>query len=255
MRQTQRPLLRSLFSGLLALGLPLGGALVLASVPGGVARAGDLKVRLAGIDALRPSALASATAADKHLYTLRELDPLVPQKYTTIAAKADKDVTVAIYGAGDPSLAFKFGATIRLAGGRAVPATVVVPPGTPVFFRNDDPFTHHIVGKGLERDLKPGESHKLVPEGKGVTIYGDTLIPSVKAWIAVDDGVIANVWPQPDGSLKVPDMAAAEFTIKAWFEGNAKASTSFKVPATGSVEIKDPLAVGPVPPSSSSSAK
>ena len=132
MRQNQRPLLRSLFSGLLALGLPLGGALVLASVPGGVARAGDLKVRLAGVDALRPSALASATAADKHLYTLRELDPLVPQKYTTIAAKADKDVTVAIYGAGDPSLAFKFGATIRLAGGRAVPATVVVPPGTPV---------------------------------------------------------------------------------------------------------------------------
>lgn len=219
-----------------------------------MARAGDLKLRIAGVDGLRPSALASATAADKRLYTLRELDPLVPQKFTTISAKADKDVTLAIYGAGDPSLAFKHGATIRLAGGRAVPATVVVPPGTAVFFRNDDPFTHHVVGKGVERDLKPGENHKFVPE-KGVTIYTDTLIPSVKAWVAVDDGVIANVWTQPDGTLKVPEMAAAEFTVKAWFEGNAKATTSFKVPATGSVEVKDPLAVGPVPPAPSSSAK
>ena len=232
----------------LAVALPVAGLL-------GVAHAGDLKARLLGIDALRPAALASATAADKRLYTVRELDPLVPQKFTVISAKADKDVTVAIYGGGDPSVAFKYGATIRLAGGRAVPATVVVPPGIAVFFRNDDPFTHHIVGKGVERDLKPGESHKMVPDGKGVTTYGDTLIPSVKAWVVVEDGVIANVWPQPDGQLRVPEMAAAEYTIKAWFEGNAKATAGFKVPATGSMELKDPLAVGPVPPSTSASAK
>lgn len=224
-----------------ALAAPL--ALSLAG-QGGAARAGDLKARLTGWDSLRPSALASATAADKKLFTLREFDPLVPQKYTTISAKPDKDLTLAIYGSGDAS-AFGLGAVIRLAGGRAVPATVVVPSGVPVFFRNDDPFVHHLKGPDVDRDLKPGESHKLEPKAKGTITFEDTLIPSVKAWIVVEDGVIANRAPSWDGTIKIAELAAGEYAIKAFFEGNARATFNFKVADKGVVEIKDPIAVAP----------
>ena len=217
----------------------------------GLARAGDLKGRVTGFENLRPAALASATAPDKKLFTLREFDPLVPSKFTTISAKPDKDVTLAIYGAGDKS-AFGLGAVIRLAGGRAVPATVVVPPGVPIFFRNDDPFMHHVSGPEVERDLKPGESHKFEPKGKQLA-FVDKLVPSVRAWVVVEDGVIANRWPNPDGTIKIAELAEAEFTIKAFFEGQQKAATPpFKVPAKGSVELKDPLAVAP--PAASGSA-
>lgn len=209
----------------------------------GAAQAGDLKAKVTGFENLRPSVLASATAADKKLFTLREFDPLVPPKYTNITAKPDKDVTLAIYGAGDKS-GFGLGAVIRLAGGRAVPSTVVVPPGVPIFFRNDDPFVHHVVGPDLDRDLRPGESHKLEPKGKQ-SVFTDKLIPSVKAWVVVEDGVIANRWPNPDGSVRITDMADAEYTIKAFFEGAAKASVTFKVPAKGSVDLKEPIAVAP----------
>ena len=209
----------------------------------GAARAGDLKVRITGFENLRPSALASATAADKKLFTLREFDPLVPPKFTTITAKPDKDITLAIYGAGDKS-AFGLGAVIRLAGGRAVPSTVVVPPGVPIFFRNDDPFIHHITGPDVSRDLKPGESHKFEPKGKQL-VFTDSLIPSLKAWIVVEDGVIANRWPNPDGTIRITEMADAEYSMKAFFEGQPKSTVTFKVPPKGSVELKDPIAVAP----------
>lgn len=211
-------------------------------LPFGAARAGDLKARVTGSEHLRPSALASATAADKKLYTLREFDPLVPAKYTTIAAKPDKDVTLAIFGAGDKS-AFGLGQVIRLAGGRAVPSTVVLPPGVSIFFRNDDPFLHRIVGPDLDRELKPGESHKIEPKGK-LSVYTDSLIPSVKAFVVVEEGVIANRWPNPDGTLRIQDMADAEYTMKAYFEGVAKSAVTFKVPVKGSVDLKEPIVVG-----------
>jgi len=212
-----------------------------------VANAGDLKARLAGQDNLRPSAYASIAAADKHLWTMREFDPLVPQKYTTIGADPEKDVTIAIYGAGGKEY-FGLGKTIRLAGARAIPATVVIPPGVAIFFRNDDPFIHHVTGPGLPdggRDLKPGESHKLEPKEK-LSQYTDTLTPTVRIWVVVEDGVIADVRASHDGAIKIPDMAAAEYSFKAFFEGNAKVTVpNFKVPATGSVEIKEAIQVGP----------
>jgi hypothetical protein len=223
----------------------------------GVANAGDLKARLVGFENLRPSAYASIAAGDKHLWTLREFDPLVPQKYTTIGADPEKDVTIAIYGAGGKEF-FGLGKTVRLAGARAIPATVVIPPGVPIFFRNDDPFVHHITGPGLPggaRDLKPGESHKLEPKDK-ISQYTDPLTPSVKVWVVVEDGVIADVRASHDGSIKIPDMAPAEYSFKVFFEGNVRVTVpNFKVPTTGSIELKEPIAVGPPTAASSGQGK
>jgi hypothetical protein len=217
---------------------------------GGAQAAGEFRARLVGFEGLRPAALASAGATDKHLYTLREFDPLVPSKYNVVSADPEKDLTVAVYGGGEA--AFGQGMVIRIAGARAIPATVVVPNGVGVFFRNDDPFTHHIKGPDIDRDLKPGESHKIAPKGKGVFTFSDTLTPSVKAWVVVDDGVIADRFASLDGTVKIA-LEPNEYTFKIFFEGKEKTSVNtFKVGEKGSSDAKD-IQVGP--PASSASGK
>ena len=204
--------------------------------------AGELKARLVGFEGLRPSVYASASAGGNHLYTLREFDPLVPAKFNAVSADPEDDLTIAVYGPGDA--AFGAGQTIRLAGARAVPATVVVPQGTAVFFRNDDPFVHHIVGPEVDRELKPGESHKVQPKGKGNFVFTDTMFPSVKSWIVVEDGVIADRFASQDGSVKIA-LEGNAYTLKVFFEGAPKGVLNdFKVADKGTSDAKD-VSVGP----------
>ena len=214
---------------------------------GGVAFAGDLRAKLAGSEALRPSAYASA-ATEKHAFTVREFDPLVPQKFADIAADPERDVTLAVYGSGG-NAGFMPAFVIRIAGARATPATAVVPPGVPIAFRNDDPFTHHLVGEGWSRDLPPGATHQIEPKGKGASLVTDTLTPSVKAWIVVEAGVVADRFANHDGAVKA-DVPSGEVTIKAFFEGKEKTSVGLKIAAAGSTEVKEPFVVGPVPSAS-----
>jgi hypothetical protein len=235
-RPTKSPKLRAL-AVVGAVGIPslllIGGAV-----------AGEVRGKLVGADGLRPAAYASASG-DRHAFTVREFDPLVPQKFAEIGADPDKDVTLAVYAAGDKS-GFMPAFIVRLAGGRATPATAVVPPGVPILFRNDDPFTHKLVGEGWTRELAPGATHQIEPKGKGPTAVTDALLPSVRAWIVVEDGVVADRFANHDGSIKI-DLPAGDVTIKAFFEGKEKAAAGLKVPASGAYEIKDPLVVGPVP--------
>ena len=204
--------------------------------------AGELKARLVGFEGLRPSVYAAASASGNHLYTLREFDPLVPAKFNAVCADPEDDLTLAVYGPGDA--AFGAGQTIRLAGARALPATVVVPQGTAVLFRNDDPFVHHIVGPGIDNDLKPGESHKVQPKGKGTFVFTDSMFPSVKSWVVVDDGVIADRFASQDGAVKIA-LEGNEYTLKVFFEGAQKgAVNNFKVADKGTSDAKD-ITVGP----------
>jgi hypothetical protein len=217
-------------------------------VGGAAQAAGEFKARLVGFENLRPSTVQSASAG-AHLYTLREFDPLVPSKYSNPSADAEDDLCFAIYGAGDAT-AFGAGQVIRLAGARANPGTSVVPQSVAVFFRNDDPFTHHLSGPDVDRDLKPGESHRAQFKGRGLYVFTDPLYPSVKAWVVVDDGVIANRTPGLDGSVKIP-LEGNSYTFKVFFEGQQKAALNdFKVTDKGTSDGKD-IQVGPASPASS----
>ena len=213
---------------------------------GGAAQAaGEFKARLVGFENLRPSTVQSASAG-AHLYTLREFDPLVPAKYANPSANAEDDLVVAVYGAGGPG-AFGAGQIIRLAGARAVPGTSVIPQSLPVIFRNDDPFTHHISGPEIPpdgHDLKPGETFQIQPKNRGLFVYTDSIFPSVKAWVVVDDGVIADRAPALDGSIKIP-LEGNTYTFKVFFEGQQKGVLNeFKVSDKGSTDGKD-IQVGP----------
>jgi hypothetical protein len=230
-------------------GLFVVGAVLL--VGGAAQAAGEFKARLVGFDNLRPSTVQSASAG-AHLYTLREFDPLVPAKYANPSANAEDDLVVAIYGAGGPG-AFGAGQIIRLAGARAVPGTSVIPQSLPVIFRNDDPFTHHISGPEIPpdgHDLKPGESFQIQPKNRGLFVYTDSIFPSVKAWVVVDDGVIADRAPGLDGSIKIP-LEGNTYTFKVFFEGQQKGVLNeFKVSDKGSTDGKD-IQVGPAAPAGS----
>jgi hypothetical protein len=216
----------------------------------GGATAGEVRGKIVGADGLRPAAYASASA-ERHAFTVREFDPLVPQKFAEIGADPDRDVTLAVYAAGDKT-GFMPAYVVRLAGARATPSTAVVPPGVPILFRNDDPFTHKLVGEGWVRELPPGATHQFEPKGKGATAVTDALVPSLHAWIVVDDGVVADRFAAHDGTLKI-DLPAGEVVLKAYFEGKEKASVGLKVPTAGAYEIKDPIVVGPVPSASAKS--
>jgi len=231
-RRSRRP---RLVRGLIVFGLLL-------LVGGAAQAAGELKGRLVGFENLRPSTIPSASAG-AHLYTLREFDPLVPAKYANPSPNAEDDLVVAVYGAGDAS-AFGGQQIVRLAGARAVPGTSVIPQAVPVIFRNDDPFTHHLSGPDVDRDLKPGETHRAELKGRGVYVFSDPIYPSVKAWIVVDDGVIADRAPALDGSIKIP-LEGNTYTFKVFFEGQQKASLNdFKVSDKGTTDAKD-IQVGP----------
>jgi hypothetical protein len=219
----------------------------------GAARAGDLKARIAGYEALRPQALASAVASNPHAFTWRLFDRLVAEKYTALSADPEKDVTIAVYGEGPHR--FGLEARIRLAGGRATPATIVIPAGVPITFVNDDPFLHTLVSGDVKRDLKPGETHKISPKGKGLLTFTDSQAPGVKAFVVIEDGVIMNIAPGRDGSIKLADPLPGNYVLKAFFEGNAKTtSPTMEVKAAASTELKDPLVVGTVPTASASAS-
>ena len=231
-------------------GLSLSAPIAL-SISASRAGAGELRARVIYADRLRPTMYASASATDQHLYTLREFDPLVRKEYTTIGADPEKDVAIGVYGSGGNG--FGNGFVVHLAGGRASPGTVVIPTGVAVVFHNDDPFTHHIVGPDFERELKPGEEHTYQPKGKGLLGKGgpsltDTLVNSVACWIVVDDGVVADRAPAHDGTVKIAFDAAGDYTFKFFVEGAKKAELDdVKIPATGSYEPKDPVAVASAP--------
>ncbi len=234
------------------LGLAIASAapIALGAAGAALANASDLKGRLANVEGLRPSTYASIGDGSRHAFTVRDFDPLVAMKYATVSADPEKDVTLVVYASAPDKSSFGLGQLVRIAGARAIPATIVVPSGVPILFRNDDPFTHHISGPDLERDLKPGEQHNYQPKTKGTLVFTDGQTPSVKLWAVIDDGATADRWAARDGSLRLTELAAGEYTLKAFFEGKEKSTASFKVPATGSVELKDPLTVGPPPAAS-----
>lgn len=227
--------------------LPLAAALLApAAILLGAAHAGDLKAKVVGYEALRPQALASAVASNPHAFTWRLFDRLVAEKYTALSADPEKDVTIAVYGEGPHR--FGLEARIRLAGGRATPATLVVPAGVPITFVNDDPFLHTLVSGDLKRDLRPGETHKISPKGKGLLTFTDSQAPGVKAFVVIEDGVIMNIAPGRDGAVKFADAPAGSYVLKAFFEGNAKVtSATLEVKQPAGLEVKEPLVVGTLP--------
>jgi len=113
-------------------------------------------------------------------------------------------------------------------GGRTTPVTVVVTPGTRLHFENRDPFAHKLYGVG-QSTFPPGEMAALAARdwtapGPGRYEIRDELSPSVRSWVVVEPNVAAIAYPSVQGMFLIPQLAAGEYTLKAFFSGSQAGS-------------------------------
>ena len=137
---------------------------------------------------------------------------------------------------------------MTVTGGRVFPTTIVVSPGTPLAFKNFDPFKHrlYVVGNPSFKaeDMAAGQVRSWSATGPGKYEIRDELFPSVRTFVIVDPQVVQVAYPGRDGAFGLT-LPAGDYVLKAFFQGkqvgkptpvNAKEKSSF--------ELKDPLNVG-----------
>ena len=210
------------------------------------ASGGQVKGRIDGQDTLIPAVFVDAAKPDSHRFTWREPSPTVRAEFRALTANPSRDVCIAALTTAtppphDPIL-------VRITGGRTLPTTLVVAPGTRLSFENHDPFPHRlfIVGSTTWRaeTIDPNRHREWsAPPGQGRYEIRDELFPSVRSFVNVEPQVAAMAFPGRDGAFAF-DLPAGEYTLKAYFDGHAVGrAVSIVTKDRGIVELKEPLSV------------
>ncbi len=197
-------------------------AIVVASVVSSPALAGGkLKGKVDGVQQLVSEAQAAATKTDAHRFQWREGSPSVKQEFRARGVAASQQVVVVLLAASRPPALMPV--SISLAGLGYLPATWVVPPGTPLRFANNDVFPHKPFVVGVP-DWKPepiaptGRRDWTAPAAGGTFELRDAAFPSARGYLVVDANVVASASPTADGSFVI-EAPAGEYTLRAYFEG------------------------------------
>jgi hypothetical protein len=205
----------------------------------------NVKGKINGQDKLVPDVYAEAAKPESRRWTWREPSPSVAAQFRTLAANPSRDLCIAATTSGNagPQEAIRMTVT----GGRVFPTTIVVSPGTPLAFKNFDPFKHrlYVVGNASFKaeDMGPNQVRSWSASGAGRYEIRDELFPSVRTYVIVDPQVVQVAYPGRDGAFGL-SLPAGEYVLKAFFAGkqvgkpvpiNAKDKTT--------VELKDPLNV------------
>ena len=136
---------------------------------------------------------------------------------------------------------------MTVTGGRVFPTTIVVSPGTPLAFKNFDPFKHriYVVGNATFKaeDLAPTQVRAWSATSPGKYEIRDELFPSVRTFVIVDPQVVQVAYPGRDGAFGL-SLPAGEYVLKAFF-GGKQVGRPLTVNARekGTVELKEPLSV------------
>lgn len=227
------------------LALGILSAFALLSVTG---KAGppNVKGKITGQDKLLPDVYAEAAKTESHRWTWREPSPSVQAQFRVLSANPSRDLCIAATSSGNAAA----GEAIRMTvtGGRVFPTTIVVSPGTPLAFKNFDPFKHRLYVVGNQsfkaEDMAAGQVRSWSATGPGKYEIRDELFPTVRTFVIVDPQVVQVAYPGRDGAFGLT-LPAGEYVLKAFFQGkqvgrptpvNAKEKSSF--------ELKDPLNVG-----------
>ena len=212
----------------------------------GQAGAPNVKGKITGQDKLLPEVYAEAAKTESHRWTWREPSPSVQAQFRVLSANPSRDLCIAATSSGTagPQEAIRMTVT----GGRVFPTTIVVSPGTPLAFKNFDPFKHRIYVVGNQsfkaEDMGPGQVRSWSASGAGKYEIRDELFPSVRTYVIVDPQVVQVAYPGRDGAFGLT-LPAGEYVLKVFFQGkqvgkptpvNAKEKSAF--------EMKDPLNVG-----------
>lgn len=219
-------------------------AFVLLSVAGHAGNP-NVKGKITGQDKLVPDVYAEAAKPESRRWTWREPSPSVAAQFRTLSANPSRDLCIAATTSGNagPQEAIRMTVT----GGRVFPTTIVVSPGTPLAFKNFDPFKHrlYVVNNPSFKpeDMAPNQVRSWSASGAGKYEIRDELFPSVRTFVIVDPQVVQVAYPGRDGAFGL-SLPAGEYILKAFFAGK-QVGKPMQVNAKekSTVEMKDPLNV------------
>jgi hypothetical protein len=225
---------------LLSLALAGGALAARAATPAAAA----VKGKLIGWDKLLPQVYAEAAKNDSRRYTWREPSPTVKQEFRKLSANVSRDVcVVAMISGAAPS---HEPVLVKVTGGRATPATIVLAPGSRLSFKNFDPFPHELYETGnaawAPNELAPGSSREWSSAAPGVHVIRDQLFPSVVMFVVIEASALDFTLPDHEGTFSIV-LPPGDYTLKAFFDGKPVGKENVHV-GGGGFEMKEPMALG-----------
>jgi hypothetical protein len=208
----------------------------------------QVKGKLVGLEKLMNPVWAEAKESTSHRFAWREPSPTVRAEFRNLFAYAPKEVCVAAL-ASSPQQPPALPLLVTIGGGRTTPVTVVVAPGTRLHFENRDPFAHRLYAVG-QSSFPPGDMVAMAARdwtapGPGKYELRDELSPSVRSWVVVDPHVAAVAYPNTQGVFSFSQLAAGEYTLKAYFGGSpVGAPKAVAVAAASYSEVMIPVVEG-----------
>lgn len=205
----------------------------------------NVKGKITGQDKLVPDVYAEAAKPESRRWTWREPSPSVAAQFRTLSANPSRDLCIAATTSGNAGPQEPIRMTVT--GGRVFPTTIVVSPGTPLAFKNFDPFKHrlYLVGNPSFKaeDMGPNQVRSWSAAGAGKYEVRDELFPSVRTFVIVDPQVVQVAYPGRDGAFGLT-LPAGEYVLKAFFAGKQVGKpTQVNAKDKATVELKDPLNV------------
>jgi hypothetical protein len=206
----------------------------------------NVKGKISGQDKLVPDVYAEAAKPESRRWTWREPSPSVAVQFRTLSANPSRDVCIAATTSGTvgPQEAIRMTVT----GGRVFPTTIVVSPGTPLAFKNFDPFKHrlYVVNNASFKpeDMNPNQVRQWSAAGAGKYEIRDELFPSIRTFVIVDPQVVQVAYPGRDGAFGLT-LPPGEYVLKAFFNGKQVGKPAQAVAKEkGTFEVKDPINLG-----------
>ena len=223
----------------------LPSILVAVTLAGG-ALAGPVKGRIAGQEKLVPDVFAEAAKPDSHRWIWREPSPTVRSEFRALSANPSRDICIAaIESAAAPA---QKPILIKITGGRTIPTTIAISPGTRLAFENRAPFPHRLTQPGSTtwhpETINPGARREWTATGAGRFEFRDELFPSVRSYVVVDPGVVDVAYPGHDGAFAYGALPPGDYVLKAFFQGKVvgkPVAVTVKGPLL--VDLKEPLNV------------
>jgi hypothetical protein len=189
----------------------------------GWAGAADVKGRVTGYEHLRNPVWMAARDPERHGYSFREPVTTVPAAMRKLFPQVSKEITIVALAsdAKGPGKAV----SLRISGGRTTPVTLVITPGTELRFKNADPFDHRLYAVGLATfpvsNTAKGAVRRWTPQEVGRYEVRDELAPSLSTWVVTEPKVVASALPAPDGRFTLSIEEAGQYTLQAYFAGEA----------------------------------
>ncbi len=198
----------------------------LAMMLSGVAAAHDLRGSLGGADTLTPSPRPVPPRWRGSFWEVPNggLAIQVPR------ANLERDVAVVLTGASVPEM--RQPVTARVEGGRCVPGTLVVAPGTTLTVDNEDLLAHefYVVRAGQTEPVVASEltasrtRRQLSLPAAGAYELRDQRQPQFRCWIVAGPGQGRVLPVDRTGAFSVSGLEDGTYTVKAYFEGAERAS-------------------------------